>query len=117
MKPDFAGTVEPDAVDKLVEAAKPKTFKTFEDYRQAVIDTLAAEGPGKAVGDLRLTGDYQLQSTLKKVITGVIYNETDDVAVSDVIVLPLSTNPSIALLDGDLAAGKSYLVLLIGTDN
>lgn len=62
------------------------------------------------------TSNYELQTGLKKVIHGILYNETDDAVVTNVIVTPKSTDASIAAFSGDLVAAKNYFVLVIGSN-
>lgn len=60
------------------------------------------------------TTDYNLQTTLKAVQNGIVYNVTDDEKVSTLVITPLSTDPSKAVITGDLTASKTYLVFVVG---
>lgn len=61
------------------------------------------------------TAAYNLQTTLKRVLTGIVYNVTDDTNATTITVLPKATDKTIAVLGDDLTAAKTYLVLVIGT--
>lgn len=62
------------------------------------------------------TVDYELVTGFKKVLHGILYNETDDAAVTDVVITPKAGTPGTAVLTGTLTASKNYLVLIIGTN-
>ena len=60
------------------------------------------------------TTDYNLQTTLNRVINGLIYNGTDSTNETSLPITPLSTNATIAVITGNLAASKNYLVVVVG---
>ncbi len=60
--------------------------------------------------------DSEIQtSQIAAVKGGIIYNITDLVEVTDVLVGPKSSDGTIAVMTGTLTASKTYLVLVIGT--